>query len=225
MTKDGEFHPVWYDEPTKWSVMLGSNIEGEVRIRVLGRTSGDDVNNDEMRRRQPLVDNNNNNNNDTSFMVGKSTSAVTSIDNNAHDNAHINNINQTCAGESVTEEEELPSLLEYTNTATEDSYTSSMSPKMQQILQIAESYNCQMNLYTNNCRMFVAAMEREIERLNCDSSTCSSDNNDDVNTPHAYTTMVLADLRMYFRMLLAILLPTIYPLFAILALYEGFANV
>ncbi len=36
MTKDGEFHPVWYDEATKWNVMLGSSIKGEVRIRNLG---------------------------------------------------------------------------------------------------------------------------------------------------------------------------------------------
>mmetsp|Transcript_22981 Transcript_22981/g.50087 ORF Transcript_22981/g.50087 Transcript_22981/m.50087 type:complete len:110 (+) Transcript_22981:398-727(+) len=36
MTKGGASHPVWYDEITKWNVFLGGNIEGEVRIKVLG---------------------------------------------------------------------------------------------------------------------------------------------------------------------------------------------
>ena len=36
MTKDGELHPVWYNENVKLGVMLGSNIQGEVRTRVLG---------------------------------------------------------------------------------------------------------------------------------------------------------------------------------------------
>jgi hypothetical protein len=36
MTEGGQTHPVWYDEATKWHVLLGGSIRGEVRIRESG---------------------------------------------------------------------------------------------------------------------------------------------------------------------------------------------
>eukprot|EP00978_Attheya_sp_CCMP212_P008415 scaffold19817_cov31-Attheya_sp.AAC.1 len=87
MTEGGAFHPVWLEERVKWSVLLGGNIRGEVRVRVLGK--------------------------------------------------HKNN----AAEEQVT------------------------CPKMERLLQFAQSYDCDMKLYRNNCRMFCARMEREVEPL------------------------------------------------------------
>ena len=42
MTEGGHTHPVWYDEATKWHVLLGGNIRGEVRIRESGCIAHDD---------------------------------------------------------------------------------------------------------------------------------------------------------------------------------------
>lgn len=103
MTKDGEFHPVWYNKAVKWNVFLGGTIEGEVRVRFLGTTT-------------------------------KQT---------RHDSNDDDDDNDDGAEQQTT------------------TTRNTTSPKMERLLQIARSYNCDMSLYGNNCRMFTARMERE----------------------------------------------------------------
>jgi len=174
MTKDGEFHPVWYNEIVKWNVFLGGTIEGEVRVRFLG---GNKIN---------------------------------------HDQQH---------GDHDWEQ----SIL-------------TKNPKMKQLLQIARSYNCDMNLYGNNCRMFAARMEREVERLNFESNTKSYFNGEEANMDMDMNTMdstrirvgadadsaqglelaeMAADVRCAVRILGAGILPALYPLSVLFFSYEG----
>ena len=40
MTAGGQAHPVWWDERTKWHVLLGGDIDGEVRISNVGEVGG-----------------------------------------------------------------------------------------------------------------------------------------------------------------------------------------
>jgi len=135
MTEGGAFHPVWFEERVKWSVVLGGNIRGEVRVRVLGK--------------------------------------------------HKNNAEE----EQVT------------------------CPKMERLLQFAQSYDCDMNIYRNNCRMFCARMEREVERLNGETT--------DGHSIQTTQEILLADVRCAMRILGAALLPTLYPFSVLLLSYEG----
>jgi hypothetical protein len=179
MTKDGEFHPVWYNENVKWNVFLGGTIEGEVRVRFLGG----------------------------------------------------NKMNQDQQQDHDWEERIL-----------------TKNPNMKQLLQIARSYNCEMNLYGNNCRMFAARMEREVERLNFKSNTKSNSNGEEANVEPGIgmgmdmdtmdTTRIrvgadadsaqgmelsemAADVRCAVRILAAGILPALYPLSALFFSYEG----
>ena len=95
----------------------------------------------------------------------------------------------------------------------------SSSSRTRRLMSFVDSYNCEMNLYRNNCRMFAARVEREIERLNLEE--CAADDNQDWS--YLYRMMV-ADMRCWLRILGAGLLPTLYPLSAILLLYEGCWN-
>jgi len=145
MTENSEFHPVWYDEATKWDVMLGGTIRGEIRIRDIGRKrrSNDDE--------------------------GEGDDANNNTNNGNH-------------------------------------------PKMEveEFLRIANSYDRGMNLYTNNCRIFCARMEREIGRLDNDRET-------DVSA----VASASLDVRFLARLAVAVILPAIYPLSAIVLLYFG----
>lgn len=145
MTEDGEFHPVWRDETAKWSVLLGSSIRGEVRIRHPGRRDGYDD-------------------------------------------------HEESDGDGDGDERH-------------------PGGKMERFLEIARSYDCNMNLYTNNCRTFCARMEREVCRLN--------DGERSVNAPGAPTPPRPSDLRFAARIAVAALLPALYPLGAIGLLYCG----
>ena len=93
MTKGAEFDPVWYNDAVQWNVFLGGTIEGEVRIRYLGKTTPNNA-------------------------------AIT-------------------------------------------------KPKLEKLLEIANTYHCEINLYGNNCRMFAVRMEQEVERRNSNSHDIS----------------------------------------------------
>lgn len=90
--------------------------------------------------------------------------------------------------------------------------TSSSPPSLERIVKYANSYNCEMSLYGNNCRMFAARMEREVERINM-----MYGGNDDGNI-----NGTAINLRCSLRILGAALLPALYPLGALLLLYEGY---
>ena len=107
MTAGGQSHPVWWDEGAKWTVLLGGDIRGEIRVRSLS---------------------------------GKKRAS---------------------SGEILTSPDPGSEDLKAVVVGSGDG-----SPKLRQILQSALSYDCGMNLYRNNCRMFCAQMEREVERLN-----------------------------------------------------------
>ena len=89
------------------------------------------------------------------------------------------------------------------------------SSKMERFLEIAQSYDCNMNLYTNNCRIFCARMEREVYRLN------NGGGGGDLPGRTAANPMTPSDLRFATRVALAALLPALYPLGAIGLLYYG----
>ncbi len=83
----------------------------------------------------------------------------------------------------------------------------STSSKLDRLIVYANDYDCKMNLYSNNCRMFAARMEREVKRLNAEDNKDSS--------------ILAADVRCALRILWAAVLPTLYPLGAIGLLAKG----
>jgi len=109
---------------------------------------------------------------------------------------------------SANEEEE--SKDETTLLVVDGSNSKSASSKLERLIARADDYNCRMNLYSNNCRIFVARMEREVIRLNLEGTD---------NPPRQ--KLLLADIRCALRILWAVLLPSLYPLVIILLLYEG----
>lgn len=83
--------------------------------------------------------------------------------------------------------------------------------KLDRLIDYAKGYDCQMNLYCNNCRMFAARMERETIRLNLEG----------VDHQDTRRILAVADIRCAVRIMWAAILPALYPLGAILLLYEG----
>jgi len=84
--------------------------------------------------------------------------------------------------------------------------------KLARLRTIAEAYDCRMNLYTSNCRIFAACMQREVDRLNSE---------DDATGRRRYARELAADGRLVFAILSAGLLPTAYPLAILLLCWEG----
>jgi len=82
-------------------------------------------------------------------------------------------------------------------------------PKMVRLLDAARSYDTAMNLYGNNCRMFCARMEREVELIN------GSDDGGEKGS------MKMAEIRCAVRVLGAGLLPAFYPLGIFLFVYAS----
>ena len=83
--------------------------------------------------------------------------------------------------------------------------------KLKRLIDYANDYDCRMNLYRNNCRIFVARMEREVIRLNLEGT----DNQD------TRRLLAIADIRCALRIAWAAFLPAIYPMGAIFLVYEG----
>jgi len=83
--------------------------------------------------------------------------------------------------------------------------------KLNRLIAYANEYDCRMNLYRNNCRMFAARMEREVERLNAEGT--------DSRRPSQKA--MAADVRCALRIIWAAILPALYPLGVTLLLYEG----
>jgi len=86
--------------------------------------------------------------------------------------------------------------------------------KLQRLREIARAYDCSMNLYTSNCRIFAARMQREVERLNAEDST-------DLGTFSARTAEFVADVRLAFAVFQAGMLPALYPLSILLICWDG----
>ena len=136
-----------------------------------------------------------------------------------------------------------------TTLSTPSSSTVAYSPTMQQLITYATNYNCHMNLYTNNCRMFTARIEREVERLNQhnlptnrtthtsdgtplaataiaaaeirDRSSRSSSQQTQTQNIRMRSNVVAADTRCAVRIIWAAVLPLLYPLGIILLIYKG----
>lgn len=85
------------------------------------------------------------------------------------------------------------------------------SSKLKRLIAYANDYDCQMNLYGNNCRMFAARMEREVIRINLEGK-------EKQDLSHE---ILLADLHCALRIMWAAILPSLYPLGAIFCIYEG----
>mmetsp|Transcript_4813 Transcript_4813/g.10187 ORF Transcript_4813/g.10187 Transcript_4813/m.10187 type:complete len:195 (+) Transcript_4813:502-1086(+) len=162
MTKGGATHPVWYDEVVKWNVFLGGNIEGEIRVKILG----------------------------------------TKVQREATKKATNGTARDTDA---------------IVHTVEEGSDPGSGSSKLARLMAYADSYDRRMNLYSNNCRIFAARMEREAERINLECMDITSASQGDWSHD-----MAVANLRCSLRILWAAFLPSLYPLGVILLLCEGF---
>eukprot|EP00536_Pseudo-nitzschia_multiseries_P001116 jgi/Psemu1/2577/gm1.2577_g len=135
MTKGGASHPVWYDEFVKWNVLLGGNIEGEIRVKVLGTKPK------EQDRRNAFA-----------AYAGKENGDCDYDDDDDDGNRIMTTLSR-----------DIPEL---------DRKSSS---KMKRLIRFADSYNCEMNLYRSNCRMFAARMEREVQRLNLEREADDQD--------------------------------------------------
>jgi hypothetical protein len=87
----------------------------------------------------------------------------------------------------------------------------SPSSKLERLRQIAEGYDCSMNLYSNNCRIFCARMRREAERLNAE----------DLEPEEARSRLMAADVRLAIALVRASALPMLYPAGVLLLCWEG----
>jgi len=83
------------------------------------------------------------------------------------------------------------------------------SSKLERLREIAAGYDCRMNVYTNNCRMFCARMRREVERLNAEDAQGGGSLAEDL----------ASDSRLAFSLLRAGALPLLYPIFLALLMY------
>ena len=131
MTAGGQAHPVWWDDFTKWRVLLGQSIDGEVRVKSRG---------------------------------------------------------QRCA-------------------------------KLERLRKAAQrSYDTRMRLYSNNCRVFVARMQREVERLNDEDDT-------EASAIELRRRALVADARLAANLVAAGALPSLYPLGILALCWQGLAAV
>tara|TARA_B110001452_G_scaffold70459_1_gene56913 strand:- start:96 stop:473 length:378 start_codon:yes stop_codon:yes gene_type:complete len=81
--------------------------------------------------------------------------------------------------------------------------------KLERLREAAERYDTDMNLYSNNCRIFCARMRREAVRLNPEA------------TPVAE---LAADARLLLALVRSSTLPMLYPLGILFLCREGIAG-
>lgn len=86
--------------------------------------------------------------------------------------------------------------------------------KLHRLAAAATAYDSRMNLYTNNCRIFCARMEREAQRLNDEDA-------DDAGLPSARCRIALADARLALAIANAAALPMLYPASILLLCWNG----
>ena len=86
--------------------------------------------------------------------------------------------------------------------------------KLHRLAAAATAYDSRMNLYTNNCRIFCARMEREARRLNDEDA-------DDAGLPSARRRVALADARLALAIANAAALPMLYPASILLLCWNG----
>jgi len=84
--------------------------------------------------------------------------------------------------------------------------------KLARLRCLAENYDRPLNLYSSNCRIFCARVEREVERLNAE---------DIVSAGHNRRAELSADLRLAFAVFRAGTLPLLYPLGIVLICWDG----
>jgi len=125
-----------------------------------------------------------------------------------------------------------------TATAITTSTTNSQQgSKLQRIAETARAYDCNMNIYGNNCRIFCARMEREVKRLNAEDGVVPEDGSsiDDrsgvisgsiqdvaMAEPPVLPYDYMADGVLIWRIIGAALLPAIYPLVILWACWDTF---
>ena len=131
MTAGGQSHPVWWDERTKYEVLLGGSITGEVRIRDSGEPPAP-------------------------------------------------------------------------------------GSKLARLRDFAAEYDSRhlLSLYTSNCRIFCARMQREVERLN-------AEDREDAGTTVGRRAAFVADARLALAIFASGLLPALYPLGTLAVCWEG----
>lgn len=89
--------------------------------------------------------------------------------------------------------------------------------KLERFKAAAMAYDTRMNLYTNNCRIFCARMEREVQRFNDDEAN-------DAELPSAKRRMALADARLALKIAQAAMMPMLYPGCILLLCWTGFRD-
>jgi len=128
------------------------------------------------------------------------------------------------------------------NSGDGDSSSPVIGPKMREIVRAARAYDREMNLYRNNCRIFCARMEREVEAINrkegeggvLEEVGLGKLGNDGGSWIAATTTatttvdgqkrsssLLLADIRCAAKVVGASLLPAMYPLGTLWLCWEG----
>ena len=83
------------------------------------------------------------------------------------------------------------------------------SHKLERLRQRLAGYSTDMNLYTNNCRVFACRAVREVERLNSEEGAYSAA--PEADGSGAWRELA-ADARLYWGLLRAGALPALYPL-------------
>ena len=87
--------------------------------------------------------------------------------------------------------------------------------KLHRLRCVAEDYTNEMNLYTSNCRVFCARMEREVVRLNAEDTTLALD------ARRRWAAEVAADGRLALAVLRAGALPLLYPGVVLAICWDG----
>lgn len=119
-----------------------------------------------------------------------------------------------------------------------------IGPKMRRIVRAARAYDREMNLYRNNCRIFCARMEREVEAINNRNkegglveevglgelgddggnwvvATTTATTTVAVDDQNLSSSLLLADIRCAAKVVGASLLPAMYPLGTLWLCWEG----
>lgn len=97
--------------------------------------------------------------------------------------------------------------------------------KLERFWVAAAAYDDRMNIYTNNCRIFCARMEREVARLNdqdCHKGDAPGHAGHGRGTQQM--AVVQADVRLAFAILKAVALPLLYPASLLWVFWSGLGD-
>jgi len=101
-----------------------------------------------------------------------------------------------------------------------ESAAPSPGSKLGRLRSAAVNYDSRMNIYSNNCRIFCAKMQREVERLNAENEAQGA--NDDGGGESLGARA--AESRLAFAIARSALLPMLYPASALIMVFVGLTH-